>query len=175
MNISRLTRKSPPRPGLQNDPSHVKEAPKQSEDSFERSEKGSISVGAGILAAVSLFGMAACTPPPSQQQPPEVVVDESPEESVTVSLAKEDDGKPMTELEIRQRELELREREVAVRERELGVLQRREKGEARLRTLQEQREAREKAERIGKGIGDTISILDAIGGALKDGANEVLR
>ena len=43
-----------------------REVPK---DSFQRSEPASISIGAGLLAAVSLLGMSACTPPPNSAQP----------------------------------------------------------------------------------------------------------
>jgi hypothetical protein len=175
MNIRPLRMSSPPALASATHRSADKESISGPEDAFQKSERSTVSIGAGILAAVSLLGMSACTPPPhvGHEAPPEAVA-ETTVPDAPIELAK-DDGKPLTELEIRQRELALREREVAVREKELAVSQKREQGESRLRKLQEQREAHEKAERIGKGIGDTITILDGIGSILVDGANEVLR
>ena len=174
MNISKLNLKSPPIKA--GSPSPRTPAPSSTEDAHVPSERGAVSIGAGVLLGISLLGMTACTPPPeSSQATTERVVQDTFESSSQVSLAKEDDGKPLTELEMRQRELDLREREIAIKERELEVLRSREQGEKRMRSIEEQRAAFEKGERIGKGIGDTLTILDALGEMVKDGANEVLR
>ena len=176
MNISKLSLKSPPTKTGAPSPQTPKPIAPSTEDAYVPSERSSVSIGAGVLLGISLLGMTACTPPPeSGQATTERVVEDTFESSPQISLAKEDDGKPLTELEMRQRELDLREREVAIKERELEVLRSREQGEKRMRAIEEQRAAFEKGERIGKGIGDTLTILDALGEMVKDGANEVLR
>lgn len=140
-----------------------------------------LKVGAGLLAGLALLSATGCVaPPPSQprveretQTPQTHNSHQTPSSS---DLRKDNESKePLTELQLRERELDLRERELALREKEVGIYSRAEAQNNRLRTLQEQREAHEKAKRTGEAIGNTITILDGLGQIFGESVNQVLK
>ncbi|MGV8123781.1 MAG: hypothetical protein AB2L14_28875 [Candidatus Xenobiia bacterium LiM19] len=129
----------------------------------------------GMAGLIGTSLLSGCMPIPSESSRPEPPVAERViKQSDMASSAKTAEqpnavnNRELSPIELKERELQIKERELELRQREVEAL------EAQAKIQQRQDRVRKEEEAINT-VENTLSLLDFLGRAARDGADEILR